>query len=136
MLDRERILAKIDELEGYLHDLRTIAPASFTVYQQIEKNPAGQAAAVFIRWRSKLSRAKRNYLGSRNTIELDKSPVPRSCSLRIRCNQQIKEQRLCQKKMSQLHDTDVFCNSFAHNPPYILSVFCRQQILKHPNCSE
>ena len=32
MLDRERILAKIDELEGYLHDLRTIAPDSFTVY--------------------------------------------------------------------------------------------------------
>jgi hypothetical protein len=25
VLDRERILAKIDELEGYLHDLRTIA---------------------------------------------------------------------------------------------------------------
>ena len=40
MLDRERILAKIDELEGYLHDLRTIAPESFTVYQQIEKKRA------------------------------------------------------------------------------------------------
>ena len=40
MLDRERILAKIDELEGYLHDLRTIAPDSFTVYQQIEKKRA------------------------------------------------------------------------------------------------
>ena len=40
MLDRERILAKIDELEGYLHDLRTIAPESFTVYQQIEKRRA------------------------------------------------------------------------------------------------
>jgi hypothetical protein len=38
VLDRERILAKIDELEGYLHDLRTIAPESFTVYQQIEKS--------------------------------------------------------------------------------------------------
>jgi hypothetical protein len=40
VLDRERILAKIDELEGYLHDLRTIAPASLTVYQQIEKKRA------------------------------------------------------------------------------------------------
>jgi uncharacterized protein YutE (UPF0331/DUF86 family) len=40
VLDRERILAKSDELEGYLHDLRTIAPASFTVYQQIEKKRA------------------------------------------------------------------------------------------------
>ena len=40
MLDRERILAKIDELESYLHDLRTIAPESFTVYQQIEKKRA------------------------------------------------------------------------------------------------
>jgi len=34
VLDRERILAKIDELEGFLRDLRTIAPESFTVYQQ------------------------------------------------------------------------------------------------------
>ena len=40
MLDRERILARIDELEGYLHDLRTIAPESFTVYQRIEKKRA------------------------------------------------------------------------------------------------
>jgi len=40
VLDRERILAKIDELEGYLHDLRTIAPESFAVYQQIEKKRA------------------------------------------------------------------------------------------------
>ena len=40
MLDRERIFAKIDELESYVRDLRTIAPDSFTVYQQIEKKRA------------------------------------------------------------------------------------------------
>lgn len=37
VLDRERILVKIDELEGYVRDLRTIAPQNFTEYQQIEK---------------------------------------------------------------------------------------------------
>jgi uncharacterized protein YutE (UPF0331/DUF86 family) len=37
VLDRERILAKLDELDGYVRDLQTIAPQSFTEYQQIEK---------------------------------------------------------------------------------------------------
>ncbi len=40
MLDRERILAKLDDLEGYVRDLRTIAPESFVAYQQIEKKRA------------------------------------------------------------------------------------------------
>ena len=30
MVDRERILAKIDELDGYIRDLQTIAPQDFT----------------------------------------------------------------------------------------------------------
>jgi predicted nucleotidyltransferase len=37
VLDRERSLVKIDELEGYVRDLRTIAPQNFTEYQRIEK---------------------------------------------------------------------------------------------------
>lgn len=32
MLDRERILAKLDELEGYVGELRQIVPASFAEY--------------------------------------------------------------------------------------------------------
>lgn len=40
MLDRERILAKLDELDGYVRDLRTIAPQDFTAYRQIEKKRA------------------------------------------------------------------------------------------------
>jgi len=40
VLDRERILAKLDDLEGYVRDLRTIAPESFVAYQQIEKKRA------------------------------------------------------------------------------------------------
>jgi len=40
MLDRERILAKIDELDGYLMELVQIAPASFEEYQRIEKRRA------------------------------------------------------------------------------------------------
>lgn len=37
MLDRERILGKIDELDAYLNELKEVAPANFTEYQQIEK---------------------------------------------------------------------------------------------------
>lgn len=37
MLDRERILAKLDELEGYLSELRQVAPATFEAYKSIEK---------------------------------------------------------------------------------------------------
>ncbi len=40
MLDKNRILAKIDELDGYLDELDQIAPAKlkFKEYQEIEKN--------------------------------------------------------------------------------------------------
>jgi uncharacterized protein YutE (UPF0331/DUF86 family) len=40
MLDLERILAKIDVLDGYLRELRTIAPANFEEYATIEKRRA------------------------------------------------------------------------------------------------
>jgi len=40
MLDRERILAKVDELDGYLKELRQIAPTSFDEYRQTEKRRA------------------------------------------------------------------------------------------------
>jgi len=40
VLDRERILAKLDELDGYVRDLRTITPQSFAAYRQIEKKRA------------------------------------------------------------------------------------------------
>ena len=37
MLDKRRILAKIDELNTYLGELRVVAPDSFEEYGQIEK---------------------------------------------------------------------------------------------------
>jgi uncharacterized protein YutE (UPF0331/DUF86 family) len=37
MLDEERILAKLDELEGYLDELRAISPENLKVYRRIEK---------------------------------------------------------------------------------------------------
>jgi len=40
MLDRERILAKVAELEGYMRELRAIAPKSFSEFRQIEKKRA------------------------------------------------------------------------------------------------
>ena len=41
MLDRERILAKLDELEGYLRELQEVAPASLEEYlQKVEKRRA------------------------------------------------------------------------------------------------
>ena len=40
MLDRERILTKLDELDGYIRDLQIIAPQDLTAYQQIEKKRA------------------------------------------------------------------------------------------------
>jgi len=40
MLDRDRILIKIDQLERYLKELREILPADFTGYQKIEKRRA------------------------------------------------------------------------------------------------
>jgi uncharacterized protein YutE (UPF0331/DUF86 family) len=35
VIDRERILAKLDELEGYLGELRSIAPDRFEEYRRI-----------------------------------------------------------------------------------------------------
>ena len=40
MLDRDRLLAKIDVLEGYLKELREILPASFEEYKKVEKRRA------------------------------------------------------------------------------------------------
>lgn len=40
MIDRERILAKIDELDGYLLEIHQIMPASFEEYRKIEKKRA------------------------------------------------------------------------------------------------
>ena len=40
MLDRERILTKIDELEGYQRELVQIAPGSIDEYQRIETKRA------------------------------------------------------------------------------------------------
>lgn len=40
MLDRERILAKIDELDTYLNELTQIIPVSFEEYQRVEKKRA------------------------------------------------------------------------------------------------
>lgn len=37
MLDNDRILSKIDELDSYLTELSQIAPANFEEYQKIEK---------------------------------------------------------------------------------------------------
>ena len=42
MLDRERILAKIDVLDRYLKELREILPASFGEYRKIEKRRASE----------------------------------------------------------------------------------------------
>lgn len=40
MLDRERILARLSELESYLRELHTIEPKSFNEFQEIEKKRA------------------------------------------------------------------------------------------------
>jgi uncharacterized protein YutE (UPF0331/DUF86 family) len=40
VLDRERILAKVDEIDGYLRELRAIVPATIEGYQQVEKRRA------------------------------------------------------------------------------------------------
>jgi uncharacterized protein YutE (UPF0331/DUF86 family) len=40
LLDRERVLAKIDVLNGYLRELREILPASFEEYRKVEKRRA------------------------------------------------------------------------------------------------
>ena len=40
MLDRDRILIKLDRLYGYLGELREILPDDFTVYRRVEKRRA------------------------------------------------------------------------------------------------
>lgn len=40
MLDRERLLAKIDALDGYLKEIREILPVDFEEYRRIEKRRA------------------------------------------------------------------------------------------------
>ena len=40
MLDRERILGKIDRLEGYLSELSRVVPQDFAAYQEVEKRRA------------------------------------------------------------------------------------------------
>jgi uncharacterized protein YutE (UPF0331/DUF86 family) len=42
MLDEERILAKLDELEGYLAELRAIAPENLKEYRRIEKKRSSE----------------------------------------------------------------------------------------------
>jgi len=40
MLDRERILARIAQLEGYLKELGEVVPQDFATYQKVEKRRA------------------------------------------------------------------------------------------------
>lgn len=40
MVDRDRILTRLDELDGYLRELRAIAPSSFADYLAVEKRRA------------------------------------------------------------------------------------------------
>jgi len=42
MLDRERILGKVDQLEGYLRELNTIVPQDFAAYQKVETRRASE----------------------------------------------------------------------------------------------
>jgi len=40
VVDRDRILAKLDQLEGYLEELRQVLPETFGEYQKVEKKRA------------------------------------------------------------------------------------------------
>jgi len=40
MVDHDRVLAKLDEMHGYLGELRTIAPATLDAYRRIETKRA------------------------------------------------------------------------------------------------
>lgn len=42
MIDRDRVLAKLDELDGYLGELHSIAPERFEEYVRVEKKRAGE----------------------------------------------------------------------------------------------
>lgn len=51
MLDSDRILAKLDELDSYLREIAEIKPANIAEYQAIEKKrscePAGRQTGAF-----------------------------------------------------------------------------------------
>lgn len=56
MIDRERILAKLADLDGYLNELSQIAPSSFDEYvRSIEKRRAGKRKSV-----GRVKRARKN----------------------------------------------------------------------------
>lgn len=40
MIDRDRLLAKLDELDGYLRELRSVAPEQLEEYLKVEKKRA------------------------------------------------------------------------------------------------
>lgn len=40
MVDRDRVLTKLDELDGYVRELRSIVPASLEAYLAVEKKRA------------------------------------------------------------------------------------------------
>jgi uncharacterized protein YutE (UPF0331/DUF86 family) len=40
VVDRDRVLGKVDELDGYLRELRSIAPATLEEYRTVEKKRA------------------------------------------------------------------------------------------------
>jgi uncharacterized protein YutE (UPF0331/DUF86 family) len=40
VVDRERVLGKVAEVDGYLRELRSIAPAAFAAYRAVEKKRA------------------------------------------------------------------------------------------------
>jgi uncharacterized protein YutE (UPF0331/DUF86 family) len=42
VVDRDRILAKLDEVDGYLRELRSVAPASFPEYLAVEKRRSSE----------------------------------------------------------------------------------------------
>jgi hypothetical protein len=50
MMDRERILARIDQLDTYLSELRQIAPADFKTYCKIEKRRSCERLIQISTW--------------------------------------------------------------------------------------
>jgi uncharacterized protein YutE (UPF0331/DUF86 family) len=42
VIDRDRILAKLDELDSYLRELRSVVPASFHEYLTVEKRRSSE----------------------------------------------------------------------------------------------
>ena len=54
MIGRDRLLAKLDELDGYLVELRSIAPERFEEYLSVEKKRAYDDQIVFETIRQRL----------------------------------------------------------------------------------